>query len=356
MTDLPINISSAPAKITPRQQGNGNVSAQQDAPEFGNVLAKQVADNDKTDEPSTPTSGEENSHPAAKKQTVAPAAEPVTTNTLPADMLATLLVQPNQALVQQTDDKTLTATDLPSPGVQTTDKNAKLVPDLTNVNIASGKSRHEMPGVLPVAGRPTKGTKGLPEAIKTPGLFETNPGRNQLLHSKSLGSELTTTPLQPAFFSPAQSGAAVPAVQLSVSTPLTQAAWGDEFNQKVTWMANQHNQSAELHLNPPQLGPLNVVLKMDGDQATAMFTSPHAAVRDAIEQALPKLREMMAESGIMLGNAMVSDQATHKNQDQSSRKSPGRSASSSDISEVAGIPESRSTAISRHQGMVDTFA
>lgn len=145
----------------------------------------------------------------------------------------------------------------------------------------------------------------------------------------------------------------VPA-QAAITTPVAHDAWGDEFNQKITWLATQNEQSAELHLNPPNLGPLNVVLKVSGDQATAMFTSPHAAVREAVEQALPKLREMMADNGIMLGNAMVSDQSPREHQ-KGGGNLPARVGRI--LPADGSIPTGVTVApVHRHQGMVDTFA
>jgi len=149
------------------------------------------------------------------------------------------------------------------------------------------------------------------------------------------------------------------AVQAAINTPVTHEAWGDEFSQKITWMATQHEQTAELHLNPPNLGPLDVVLNVSGDQATALFTSPHAAVRDALEQALPKLREMLADNGITLGNAMVSDQSPKDQQAwQAEQRQKGNGGAKVDASVVAGSIPSGATIMSgrRHQGMVDTFA
>ena len=146
--------------------------------------------------------------------------------------------------------------------------------------------------------------------------------------------------------------------QAVINTPVTHDAWGDEFNQKITWMASQHEQSAELHLNPPHLGPLDVVLKVNGDQATAMFTSPHAAVRDAVEQALPRLREMLADNGIMLGNAMVSDQSSREQQaglaDKQQKGVGSLSGRESDVN--LGLQANGTIGTGRrHQGMVDTF-
>ena len=123
-------------------------------------------------------------------------------------------------------------------------------------------------------------------------------------------------------------------VQMTVNTPVNQDKWADEFSQKITWLASSNkDQTAELHLNPPQLGPLDVVIKVSGDQATALFTSPHAAVRDAMEQAMPRLRDMLADNGIMLGNTTVSDQ-TPRDQGQSGTQRP----SVSPVNDIRDIP------------------
>jgi flagellar hook-length control protein FliK len=147
------------------------------------------------------------------------------------------------------------------------------------------------------------------------------------------------------------------AVQSAINTQVGHDAWGKELGQKVTWMVTQNAHSAELHLNPPNLGPLNVTLKVSGDQATALFTSPHAAVRDAVTQAMPQLRDMLANSGITLGNTTVNDQspkeqqAWQASQPQKDNGSAPQATTADDI--APGVTVSR---ISRHQGMVDTFA
>ena len=147
-------------------------------------------------------------------------------------------------------------------------------------------------------------------------------------------------------------------VQVTINTPVNQDKWSDEFSQKITWLASSNkDQTAELHLNPPQLGPLDVVIKVSGDQATALFTSPHAAVREAIEQAMPKLRDMMADNGIMLGNATVSDQAP-RDQGQSSNAPRSPISTNNDIRDIPEASNSapRVSQISRLNGIVDTFA
>lgn len=84
------------------------------------------------------------------------------------------------------------------------------------------------------------------------------------------------------------------------------AGWDNALGQKIVWMVSQQQQVAELSLNPPDLGPLQIVLTVDNDQASAMFVSNNADVRQALEAALPRLKEMMADSGISLGNTTIS--------------------------------------------------
>ena len=146
----------------------------------------------------------------------------------------------------------------------------------------------------------------------------------------------------------------------TVTAPVGSNAWAGEFSQKIAWFGNQKSQSAELHLNPPDLGPLNVVMKMSDNQLTAQFTSPHSAVRDAVENALPKLREILADNNIMLGNATVSDQAPrdrggdgYSNQGSSAqRESSYNVAESNETLPVTA----QSLPARRHNGMLDTFA
>ncbi|WP_297448390.1 flagellar hook-length control protein FliK [Ferrovum sp.] len=153
-------------------------------------------------------------------------------------------------------------------------------------------------------------------------------------------------------------GAAVGAetVSSSVMTPLGQTGWGSEFSQKVTWMVGQSQQSAELHLNPPDLGPLSVVVQVSGAQADAFFSSPHAAVREAIQHALPHLREMLAGSGLSLGQATVSDQGSQGFSSQRHMPSGNFSATKRTL-EVSSVPMGvRGGEIRRGVGLVDTFA
>ena len=148
----------------------------------------------------------------------------------------------------------------------------------------------------------------------------------------------------------------------TIATPLGNSGWAGDFSQKISWMSTQKNQVAELHLNPPDLGPLNVVLKISDNQATALFTSPHSAVREAVENAMPKLREILADNGIMLGNTTVSDQSPRdRSAEGFMNQGSGTVAQRGGFSDASKLTGSSPTTTQvvptrRHNGMVDTFA
>ena len=91
---------------------------------------------------------------------------------------------------------------------------------------------------------------------------------------------------------------------------LGSTGWDSALGQKIVWMSSQQQHVAELSLNPPDLGPLQIVLTVNNDHASAMFVSHNAEVRQALEAALPRLKEMMADSGISLGNTTIASDSS----------------------------------------------
>jgi flagellar hook-length control protein FliK len=117
---------------------------------------------------------------------------------------------------------------------------------------------------------------------------------------------LMTQPMERTF-TMVDTGATTPASMMQdLQAPVGASGWDEALGQRVLLMVSSQEQVAELSLNPPDLGPLQVTLSISNDQATATFVSQHADVRQALEAALPRLKEMMAESGINLGGASVS--------------------------------------------------
>jgi flagellar hook-length control protein FliK len=94
---------------------------------------------------------------------------------------------------------------------------------------------------------------------------------------------------------------------------LSHPNWDQELSDKLVWMHKQDVPSAELRLNPEHLGPISIKIDVSQDQATVSFTAQHAEVKDAIEAAIPKLREMLGNQQLTLVDVNVSQQQSEQN-------------------------------------------
>jgi flagellar hook-length control protein FliK len=122
-------------------------------------------------------------------------------------------------------------------------------------------------------------------------------------------------------------------------------------------MVNGGQQSASLTLNPPDLGPMQVVLSVNNLHASATFISHQPEVRQALQEAIPKLREMMGQSGIQLGDCNVNSQAQQQAFQQSQAQSASKSGngSGSAAATISSVSQVGSVAPRSGLGLVDTF-
>ena len=134
--------------------------------------------------------------------------------------------------------------------------------------------------------------------------------------------------------------------------------WGQALGQKISWMVQGAQQTATLTLNPPDLGPMQVVVHVNNNQASANFTAHQPEVRQALEAAMPRLREMLNESGIQLGQSNVSAGLPNQQNNASGEQRQGNRSSNqaSNAVETAAINVSHIPVSSTGTGMVDTFA
>lgn len=156
------------------------------------------------------------------------------------------------------------------------------------------------------------------------------------------------------------SATAMPALEIPQRVDSSQ--WGNALGDKVVWMVGSQSQGAELRLNPPALGPLEVRVSMNDGQATLSFVTQHAPVREAIEAATPRLREMLAESGISLGGVSVNlgtfaQQQPGSQEQFQQRSSAGHWSTNFDEDDAGFAPQApTSVRYLRDGGMVDLFA
>jgi flagellar hook-length control protein FliK len=81
-------------------------------------------------------------------------------------------------------------------------------------------------------------------------------------------------------------------------------------------MLGRQEQKIEMQLNPPNLGPMEVRLNLAQDQASVVFSSQNAAVREALAAAMPKLTTLLADQGFTLTNVQVASDSLQQHQQQ----------------------------------------
>lgn len=240
---------------------------------------------------------------------------------------------------------------------------------LANVKAASGK---ELPvgnaGSVDVT--TTVNSRDLPKTSDMPDLAE--PGQlrfGALLAEKKADLVSQDAALAQNGSAPAQQLQAslltadkVPATNqpgLSVPQRVGAESWGTGLGDKVVWMVGNQTRGAEIHLNPPALGPLEVRVNIADGQANLSFMTHHVSVREAIEAATPKLREMLGDTGIGMGSVSVNvGSFAQQQQAPSQQQEQGRASWHSAVADAAFSGETLTTFVQplRGRGMVDFFA
>lgn len=140
-------------------------------------------------------------------------------------------------------------------------------------------------------------------------------------------------------------------------SPVGSRAWAEAMSQHSVRMASQGVTQAQVHVHPRDLGPISIQVHMDDQQAVQVhFGANHAQARDALDQAMPQLRQAFADSGLSLGQASVGNGDASSGQFSRQRGTagvrPGDETEADDVpvDDVAKAPRSR------HDGVLDLFA
>lgn len=140
-------------------------------------------------------------------------------------------------------------------------------------------------------------------------------------------------------------------VPRQIQTPVGAPGWSDELGTQLHLMADKGHSIASLRLSPEHLGPLEVQISVQDNQASVWFGSTNGDTRAALEQAMPRLRELFAAQGMSLMQSGVFNQ---------SARDPGRQAAAAAavhgaVAEGAMGTEPGLPVAVRH-GLVDAYA
>lgn len=142
-------------------------------------------------------------------------------------------------------------------------------------------------------------------------------------------------------------------VTTQITMPFTDERWQAAINQHVMQMASQSDEVASLTLSPPDLGPIQVVLKVDNQSVNPSFISDNPLVRQALEDGMQDLRDRMQSQGLQLGQTFVGNgQQAQQHFEQQSGREGGRASAS-----AADTDPPPQTAVQPRvvRGLVDTF-
>jgi len=145
---------------------------------------------------------------------------------------------------------------------------------------------------------------------------------------------------------------AAPAPTMRVHADVDSAEFPQSLADRVSFMVDNSWSNAKLQVNPPQLGPIELQIAVQGDRAQVMMSTHSALTRDALESSVPKLREMLNSQGFTQVNVDVSQRSFQER----SAYSPPYGWTPSTAGSAAPAAVSSTTAPRTLQGVVDAYA
>jgi flagellar hook-length control protein FliK len=274
---------------------------------------------------------------------------------------------------------------------------ANRIPGQNPLSVDSGAGASDADGALLLNSRNAgKSAAALPARIQSTGLRGTaQPSESESLTVRSKAQITMASPfntsssgaptmmkdatqtgdaINASFAATAAAGASISIVNAAgplatagpaIAAPLNSPQWPGEFGRQFIAIAQGAQgsgvdtpHSAELRLDPPELGPLRITININDNVAHAVFTSAHAAVRQTLENALPQLQQLLAQAGISLGQASVNDHSQPQSDPdafaQADRQGVGGVARSADPGDTTVATTTRRNVAPN--ALIDTFA
>jgi flagellar hook-length control protein FliK len=133
------------------------------------------------------------------------------------------------------------------------------------------------------------------------------------------------------------------------------ADFDDGLGARVTWMAEQRIDHAQIRVSPEALGPIDVRLQMDGHRVNAQFHAASPDVRQALESGMDRLRDMLGRQGMELGQAQVGSGARQGADSHAGGRWQGHGGSAG-ADGPAPVQPSMRVALRPSRGLLDEYA
>lgn len=146
---------------------------------------------------------------------------------------------------------------------------------------------------------------------------------------------------------------------------MQQGGWSEAVVDKVMWLSSQNLKSAEIQLDPAELGRLEVRVDISKEQTQVTFASPHAGVRDSLEGQMQRLRDLFTQQGMNLLDVNVSDQSLSRGWQGQGQGQDGEGQRRGDSApglalgeeeKPLSVGELRSSTLSNARRLVDYYA
>lgn len=246
-----------------------------------------------------------------------------------------------------------------------------------DVNLITNDSVNNSP--LLTSARPLSATTSNSEILINPSMVDgslllndDNRSSHQGINSNAQGDSLAQ---QLAGLTPTSTTSMLkpeqPLITQSLQSPLvlTREQAGEEVHERINMMMAKNLKYVDIRLDPPELGKLHIKLSINQDQASVQFTVNNHQTRDIIEQAMPRLREMLQQQGLQLAQSSVqqdNSQQSSGHQSNNSTHSQSHSGQSSSLrvmsEDGSSLTESDpgdlpiSMLVTKHKDQVDYYA
>lgn len=209
---------------------------------------------------------------------------------------------------------------------------------IATANQAEAKAKAEAESAAPIANSEKPGdvvpatSAGNLTADKMADLRQIQAYADNMVAKANDGSNGTSTSIDLAALNTRMDRTpATPPNALPPTTPhalnFTERGWEGAFGKNIQWMSANNIQSAQIRINPADLGPVKIDLSMKNDQLTLHLNATHHITRDTLEAALPRLRAELANQGFSDADINM---ASQNDSQQSGQQTSGDEASANE--------------------------